>query len=677
MTILCYTINCSEDYFNSNPQYLLFKIAVAVHITEAICPLATFEHSKLRNIRRGLSSYGMDTERTIQLDTAIFDSQPALEEYLLKIRSRRENRRRNRLEFQRLHLAIQAVTAEIDAARQDDDIDINIDIVEELNLVLQEFQRRLAHLEYQPIVFQTPHTLPNIAPPLETASEAIQPQNIVTVIPPCTDPACATESRPPLPDPVATQDDQFIEPIFSESLIDDDYADETDNEESEARICTWLAELDALTALWNDLDREGLRQKDKTLNRPACFRLRSLACELAMIQADALDSGLASPIQPVVDELRNRMDLARTYAGDSYPILPFDERSWIDPNDRLASIDWKELAQQYTEVAAAQEAWDWYSCHREDMGNQIHLLNAIGARQQMLFRTLADFGGSDKLQMDLFGNLKAKAVTVGFLNSLHADTHWDTLLQLANGLPAQLDRAMQEVLGAREKREKEARKASAIQAVVQWEREFDLPNVPLLKKRESLLPLLDECTAAGIPASNVQVRSALLDSGPLLLADLPAYAKFLDAVVAERKRKGLDAIPSVDPESFDSEDDLSDAQISESLEGVRLLMKGQKILILGGSSRPQVAQKLKELLGSSSVDWPDSKKGDRMNKFRTMIIHSDVVVVAKNFASHEMTEKSRDWAKELGKKFVFLPSGYGVNQIINQMNLQLIQIENR
>jgi len=47
--------------------------------------------------------------------------------------------------------------------------------------------------------------------------------------------------------------------------------------------------------------------------------------------------------------------------------------------------------------------------------------------------------------------------------------------------------------------------------------------------------------------------------------------------------------------------------------------------------------------------------------------------VVKKFASHEMTDKGREWAKEFGKMFVLLPGGYGVNQIINQMYLQLAQ----
>ena len=116
----------------------------------------------------------MDTERTIQIDTAIFDSQSALEEYLLNVRSRRENRRKNRIEFQRLNLAILAVKKELAAARQDDDIDI----AEELNLVLQEFERRLANLECSPLVIDVPLTIiENSAPASDRRRDAPDSQH--------------------------------------------------------------------------------------------------------------------------------------------------------------------------------------------------------------------------------------------------------------------------------------------------------------------------------------------------------------------------------------------------------------------------------------------------------------------------------------------------------------------
>ena len=73
-----------------------------------------------------------------------------------------------------------------------------------------------------------------------------------------------------------------------------------------------------------------------------------------------------------------------------------------------------------------------------------------------------------------------------------------------------------------------------------------------------------------------------------------------------------------------------------------------------------------------SSGWTE-KKGDHMSKFKRDILRSDVIVVVKKFASHEMTDKGREWAKEAGEMFVLLPGGYGVNQIINQMYQQLAQ----
>jgi hypothetical protein len=222
----------------------------------------------------------------------------------------------------------------------------------------------------------------------------------------------------------------------------------------------------------------------------------------------------------------------------------------------------------------------------------------------------------------------------------------------------------------------EARKAAAIQAVREWQRnELATPIAPehVETSRARLFDLLDECLEAGVPPTNVQVRAAIMEAAPVLLHEAPKYARFLKAVEDERNRKGL-AQSVVVPED-NEEEDFSEAQIADYKAKICLYAEGQKVLILGGSARPQVAEKLKAILGCVDVEWADSKKGDRLNKYKAQIAHSDILVVVKKFASHEMTERGRILAKEMGKDFVLLPGGYGVNQIIYQMYEQLLPQE--
>ncbi len=588
----------------------------------------------------------------------IFESLDALDDYLLGIRTRREQRREVQLEIKRLLVAIGKVTAELEAAREEGDEEITL----ELLTVLQEFEARLERTRL-------------------AASEAVV----------YTPPASAVEPSPTeQPEEAEPPVREELNSEISASAVSSTALEEThgtapqscplvrSEDEIEALNRTWLTRIEGLTERWNALDKEGLRQKDNFLNRPACFRMRALASSLASIQSQSDEMGLLSQIVKPVTALRDKMEVARTYAGDTYDSLPFDPIFRTSEGAGLTEDAWHELTSLYENVADGQEAFDWYIHAREEAsGGSLHaLVNAIGANQQMLFRALGEYGGTDRLQGDLYGALRDAAGSVGFLAALDARTPWEELVELGQTLPIQLQSAKKEVEAVRARQAKEAAKTAAIESVIRWKDGNGKAGSPasVAAIRAELLPLLDVCAAAGVPATNVQVRGAILEVAPIALQGLSQYRKFLEAVLGERKRKGLDLVVMEDPECLE-EDDIPDSQIAETKALLTVFAEGQKVLILGGSARPQVAERLKSEIQCADVEWIDSKKGDRMSKFKRDITHSDIVIVLKKFASHEMTDKGRDWSKEFGKLFVLLPGGYGVNQIINQMYLQLVQAE--
>lgn len=626
---------------------------------------------------------------------AIFDSITALDTYLEDVRQRREQRRHLHASIERLQLSLQKVTEELDATLSDGDEEI----ASELQYVREQFEHRLNLLLIQRTKVSTSvkldhHLLQNIRllddsylpGGVETENRNIEITHAVV--------SQASQS-------ISESVSEYIsESIRSESIREDEALDlaewptadldstlfeeeEEEEEEPEKLLNDWFIRIEALNEDWLALDTKGLSKKDKSLNRPVCFQVRALVCKLAQIYAEAAEAGLEGEISADVTQLRNKIDLARAYADDKDEALPFEEAAWNDPENCLSHLDWEEVTPLYEGIAEAQEAWDWYDRHamRSAKGAFQSLLNSIGAAQQMLSRTLDELSGCDELHVELYQNLLSVTGSPGYLSSLNTGAAWKTLETQAKKLPDNLAKAKveaekikQEAENAKEKREKEQQKEAAIKSIVQWRKKYEsdpTSEETIVAMRKTLTPLLDKCITVGVPATNVEVRGALLDCAKAILADLPAYKKFLDAVVAERKRKGLDALPLPVPEEAE-EEDLPDAQVAESVTLVRMAMEGQSVLILGGTSRNLVAQKLKDLLGCREVEWPDSKKGDRMNKFKASIERSDVVVIIKNFASHEMTEKSRDWSKELGKQFVLLPGGYGVNQIIHQMRQQLV-----
>ena len=89
--------------------------------------------------------------------------------------------------------------------------------------------------------------------------------------------------------------------------------------------------------------------------------------------------------------------------------------------------------------------------------------------------------------------------------------------------------------------------------------------------------------------------------------------------------------------------------------------------MLGGKSRPQVAEDLSELL-QCDVAWHDSDSGDKFAKFASNLKKADIVLLLKNFASHEIFYGSKDAMASDGKHFVVLPSGYGVRQVVFQLS---------
>ncbi len=417
-----------------------------------------------------------------------------------------------------------------------------------------------------------------------------------------------------------------------------------------------------------------MRRPEGGLDRPRCLQTRALACELGGLNALAHQQGVGKEMRGAIVRVRERMELARGYAGDNTPCLPFEPTFWSNVAAQLTPEDWEELAGLYAATAEAQSAFEWYGEHKEALedGQRWTLLNAIAAVQQRLFRVLEEFDSKDRLQTDMYLYLRAAADTEGYLTAMNPDMAWHDREAIAAQLPTLLQNAQRAYIANAERKAKEARKAAAIAGVLEWSAERKtqaLSKYTLDKQRAELSRLLDECLAAGVPPTHLQVRSALLEIGPMLLDNQAKYRKFLDAIVTERKRKGLDA-PDKEagedaPDDVDNEP--ADSQIEAYRQYVSLFTEGQKILILGGVPRQRVCEELEQQLACVEVKWPDSKKSDRAGKFQGDINRADILIVVKNFASHDMTEKGRAWTRAQGKHFILLPSGYGVKQIIHQL----------
>ena len=328
---------------------------------------------------------------------------------------------------------------------------------------------------------------------------------------------------------------------------------------------------------------------------------------------------------------------------------------------------WSELARLYEGCAAAGEALDWYQAHEDEVpdASRVDVLNAVSAAQQRLYRSTDGTGKRDHAVYEMYQRIRSVGENTGYLKALSQSVGEAELLELAAGGPRLFERMHAEVEERRARVEREARKEAAVAAVVAWEEMLEGRGVTsdsLEADRASLCALLDECLEAGVPTSTVKVRTAILDTAPVLLERQPRYAKFLEAVMLEREKRSLAAVEVAPPEV-----EVRDEELGRLVGAVAPFASGKKVVMLGGKTRPQVAQELGGLLGCD-VTWIDSDYGDKYSRFAPQVKKADLVLMLKNYASHEAFWGSKEAMAKGGKHFVVIPSGYGVKQVVYQLS---------
>lgn len=644
------------------------------------------------------NNYALAADLFNGVTEAVFDSREAFDVYLAEVRERRERRRTARAQREHWLHAVGELEAELTLAREDADAEI----IGELSGVLEEFARRLEQKSpAASVVFRSHAVISSVAYKMPLLSSELPSSELLSSKPLLSEPLPPeeplsfeqSEDESILPPPVALANDikQLLGQAGRENPSDA-ISGKAELEavgaelpqtplpppppqlsalERQAQTETLRLELDAIAAQWTQIDAEGLLDKQGALRRPQAFALRALACQVGSAYARARECGLAAEVRTTVRRLRNQMEMAREFAHDRADCLPFAEECWSEEAHCLNGHEWQHLAARYADMERAQTAYYWYCEHQETLGQpfRLDLLNAIGAMQQSLFRALEYFGGGDRLQGDLYGCLLESARSIGgYLTTLRPEMTDEELETTGSTLEGLMQRAEQEAADNKARQEKESRRNDALAAALA----FFTQNITaggssatLTTDRKHLLPLLKECLATGVPPTNVQVRNALLLNGPRLLENQSGCERILEAVLAERKRRGMDALAQ-EPEDA-GEEEPSDTAVAEFLQMVRPFTEGQKLLILGGVPRQRVCEELEQTLGCAEVKWPQSKKSDRASKFQTDIKRADMLLLVKNFASHDMSEKGREWIKGAGGHFVFIPSGYGVNQLINQL----------
>ena len=178
-----------------------------------------------------------------------------------------------------------------------------------------------------------------------------------------------------------------------------------------------------------------------------------------------------------------------------------------------------------------------------------------------------------------------------------------------------------------------------------------------------VLELLDEVVAAGVPASNADVRELLLPVLDTLPEDQepgPHAERVFQAV-----NEYLATRPAPGPVAGEEEP-------SEEVQAVADLLRGREVVLIGGVERAASARAIERSFDLSALNWISTRPHESVTIFEPAVARPAVAVVllAIRWASHSYGDV-KDYCEKYGKPMVYLTAGYNPNQIAHQILAQV------
>ncbi|MBX7208984.1 MAG: hypothetical protein K1X78_11760 [Verrucomicrobiaceae bacterium] len=184
-----------------------------------------------------------------------------------------------------------------------------------------------------------------------------------------------------------------------------------------------------------------------------------------------------------------------------------------------------------------------------------------------------------------------------------------------------------------------------------------LPNDPsqIEQRWSKIISCVDELVRSGLPASNAELRSILIDH----LDDLPEIFELPEGF------KGF--IRAVDSYIATQEPDKSvpiEDSLTQEVKKAASFLKGAEVVIIGGDCRSQAKGALMKAFGLSDLNWIETRPHESTSTFEASVARENVklVLLAIRWSSHSYGDV-KDQCDKHGKILVRLPRGYGVNQV--------------
>ncbi len=178
-----------------------------------------------------------------------------------------------------------------------------------------------------------------------------------------------------------------------------------------------------------------------------------------------------------------------------------------------------------------------------------------------------------------------------------------------------------------------------------------------------VLELLEEVVAAGVPASNVDLRELLLP----VMDTLPEDQE--PGVNAERVFAAVNEFLATRPAP---ESEPAAEEPSAEVRAVTELLQGREVVLIGGVERSTSRRLIERTFKLSNLNWISTRPHESVTYFEPAVARPDVAVVllAIRWSSHSYGDV-KDYCDKYGKPIVYLTAGYNPNQIAHQILQQV------
>jgi hypothetical protein len=174
-----------------------------------------------------------------------------------------------------------------------------------------------------------------------------------------------------------------------------------------------------------------------------------------------------------------------------------------------------------------------------------------------------------------------------------------------------------------------------------------------------VLELLEEVVAAGVPASNADIRELLLPVLDTLPEDQEPGPNAERVFRAVNEYLASRPAPPVEEGAEES---------SSEVRAVAELLRGREVVLIGGVERPTSGRAIEHAFGLTRLNWISTRPHESVTIFEPAVARPEtaVVLLAIRWSSHSYGDV-KDYCEKYGKPIVYLTGGYNPNQIAHQI----------